>query len=358
MRKIVIAASVLLFLGILALPRVACAQYSQDFEGLNGSPSGVILTGQDLYYLPNGPGGDVDFLVYTYTGNALGIVQNPAGGNQFIAGTGPGDAGVHYARAQRNVGFGANLVYTLWYDFCGIYSGAPPGSNNLGSFSLRQAANTVHINLFTWVDPNNPTQINSTYVYYDVNGVQSPIPGTPPGPEWSNMMPNHWYRCRTVIDLFANQIIEVGIRDLSGGNEAVYDPTGWYLIGGGSGFSPPDAIRFFGGGGTPGNTTAWDNMIAEELAAQGACCAPDGTCTITSQSGCQGQYQGDGTTCSPNPCPPPTGACCAPDGSCTETTQVDCHGQYLGDGTSCSPNPCTPVPTKTTTWGSIKNQYH
>lgn len=319
MRRIVSGFAALAFIGVLALP--AAADYSQDYDGLVGSPTGVVLTDQDGYYLPNGPSQDVDFMVYTYAGNILGINQNPEGGTQFIAGTGPGD-GTHYARAQRNVTFGSG-VYTIWYDFCGIFQGTPPGSNNLGSYSMRQGANTEQISLFTWVDPNNPVAINATYVPYDANNVQFPIPGTPPGPEWANLTPNHWYRFRMVVDLNLNLITEVGIRDLSGGNEAVYDPDGWYLYGGAnpSGL-PPDAIRFFGGGGGPGNTTAWDNAVVE-----------------------YGQ-------------PPVTGACCAPDGSCTVTTQTDCQGEYMGDGTTCQPNPCTPVPVQQSSWGSIKNQFH
>jgi hypothetical protein len=261
MKKTVSAPLALAFIGILVLAPAATAQgYTQNFDGLNGSPAGVVLTGQDDYYLPTGPPSDVDFLVYTYAGNALGIVQNPEGGTQFIGGTGPG--GGAYARAQRNV-FIDTGIWEAVYDFCGIYTGAPPGSNNLGSFSMRQGANTVHINLLTWVDPNNPVAINATYVYYDQNNVQSPIPGTPPGPEWANLLPNHWYRARTVMDIDLNQIIEVGIRDLSGGEEAVFFPTGWYLYGGDSPLGPPDAFRWFGGGGTAGNSTAWDNALIQ-----------------------------------------------------------------------------------------------
>lgn len=318
MRRIVSACAALAVLGILAVP--VMAQYTQDFETLNASAGGVVLTGQDGYYLPNGPSSDVDFKAYTYAGNVLGIVQNPEGGAQFIAGTGPGD-GVLYARAQRNVSFGFG-VWDVFYDFCGVLTGPPPSSNNLGSFSMRQGANTTHINLFTWVDPNNPTAINSTYVPYDVNGAQFPIPGDPPGPEWANLLPNHWYRCRTVVDLDANQIIQVGIRDLSGGPEALYTPTGWYLFGGAVPQGPPDAIRWFGGGGGPGqNTTAWDNaVVVQGTVAEGACCLAGGECIISS----------------------PT----------------ECQGQYMGDGTVCVPNPCEGVPVDRTTWGAIKNKYH
>jgi hypothetical protein len=259
MRNNVSVSAALVCIGVLALPLAATAQYSQDFEGLIAAPSGVILTGQDDYFLPNGPPGDADFMCYTYAGNSLGIVQNPQGGEQFIAGTGPG-GGSTYARAQRDVTFGFG-IWEIWYDFCAIYTGAPPGSNNIGSMSMRQAGNTVHINLLTWVDPNSPTAVNSTYVYYDANNVQSPTPGTPPGPEWTNLLPNHWYRARTVCDLDQNLIIQIGIRDLSGGSETLYNPTGWYLYGGASPTAQPDGIRWFGGGSGAGNTTAWDNAF-------------------------------------------------------------------------------------------------
>lgn len=312
------AFSVLLFIAILALAPAASAQYSQDFDGLNASPTGVVLTGQDGYYLPNGPPGDVDFLVYTYAGNALGIDPNPQGGTQFIAGTGPG--GTTYARAQRavNLGFG---VWEAVYDFCGLYTGAPPGTNNIGSFSMRLSTNTVHINLFTWVDLNNPTTINSTYVYYDQNSTQSPIPGTPPGPAWSNLQVNHWYRCRTVFDFDQNLIIEVAIRDLSGGPEAVYFPTNWYLYGGANPVGLPDAFRFFGGGGGAGNTTAWDNALIQ----------PQAT---------------------------PEGACCLDNGDCVITPPDQCAGDYQGNGSDCEPNPCPPIPVEQSTWGRIKNRFH
>lgn len=78
----------------------------------------------------------------------------------------------------------------------------------------------------------------------------------------------------------------------------------------------------------------------------GACCLSDGTCVVTTAAGCAGQggtYQGDGSSCSPNPCPQPTGACCLIDGTCLVTTAASCAGQggtYQGDATSCMPDPC------------------
>lgn len=312
---------VLACFGVLPFSLPAIADYSQDFEGLDASAAGVILTGQDDYYLPNGPPGDTDFMCYTYAGNALGIVQNPEGGAQFIGGTGPGNS--VYARAERSVTFGYSGIWEIWYDFCGIYSGSPPGSNNIGSMSMRLETSTVHINLLTWVDPNSPTLINSTYVYYDANNVQSPIPGTPPGPEWSNLDPNHWYRARTVIDLDLNMIIEVGIRDLSGGTEAVYNPSEWYLYGGYISQGPPDAIRWFGGGGTAGNSTAWDNAyIREQVPVMAACCLGE-VCQLVTEPECQ-----------------------------------ELGGIFHPEWDSCGPpNPCESTPANSESWGAIKNRF-
>ena len=73
----------------------------------------------------------------------------------------------------------------------------------------------------------------------------------------------------------------------------------------------------------------------------GACCLPGGVCSILSQSQCTAQggvYQGNNTTCSPNPCIIEDGACCMPNGTCVELTQAQCiaqGGNYQGDETDC-----------------------
>jgi hypothetical protein len=79
--------------------------------------------------------------------------------------------------------------------------------------------------------------------------------------------------------------------------------------------------------------------------ATGACCATDGSCTVTTQANCvsPGAWQGEGTNCTPNLCPPPTGSCCAPDGSCAVTLQAACTGAWTMFGV-CVPNAC-PQPT-------------
>lgn len=82
----------------------------------------------------------------------------------------------------------------------------------------------------------------------------------------------------------------------------------------------------------------------------GACCAVDGTCSVVASPGasCAGSWQGNGTTCAPNPCPQPTGACCLPTATatCVEDTQHECEeegGTFLGTQASCDDAECPVV---------------
>ena len=82
----------------------------------------------------------------------------------------------------------------------------------------------------------------------------------------------------------------------------------------------------------------------------GACCQGP-ACSLQTQTAClalPGAYQGNGTTCSPNPCFVPTGACCANNGTCTEVSQASCTGSggtYQGDGATCGGTYCPIVLT-------------
>lgn len=81
----------------------------------------------------------------------------------------------------------------------------------------------------------------------------------------------------------------------------------------------------------------------------GACCLPDGTCGFLNEAGCDvagGDFRGAGSTCDPNPCPPPVGACCFRNASCRVLTGPHCvslRGTFIGPDTDCDPNPCPPV---------------
>ncbi len=82
----------------------------------------------------------------------------------------------------------------------------------------------------------------------------------------------------------------------------------------------------------------------------GACCnAGTGVCTASSlgAAGCASGtvYQGNGTSCTVNPCPqPPTGACClANTQTCVETSSAACTqqgGTYQGNNSTCAASPC------------------
>lgn len=357
-------------LGAIALlfcaASIASAQYETGFENISGSPSGVVLTGQDGYYIPSGTT-SIDFNCYTYSGNALGYVQNPDGGSQFISGVGPGNG--TFARAQRDIDYIFDPgVWKFEYDMACQFLLTGVSTNNIGSFSVRFSnANNLnaYIHLASWVDPNNPTSFNFFYLAYDAAGTQFAAPGLSPGPGWEGLSLNHWYRLWTTVDLASNLITEVGIIDLTTGIQNTASPSQWYLYGGsaGSGGYLPEAHRFFAGGGSDGNTTAWDNLHIIPGGVLGACCFQDHSCMILDAATCAaygGVYQGDATVCDPNPClPVATGACCV-GAECTIQTQDECRtmgGSYLGDGSTCDPNPCV-VPIKVTTWGSLKGKFH
>ncbi|UCE87149.1 MAG: multicopper oxidase domain-containing protein, partial [Deltaproteobacteria bacterium] len=84
--------------------------------------------------------------------------------------------------------------------------------------------------------------------------------------------------------------------------------------------------------------------------ATGACCSEAGTCSVVPDPGtsCDGTYQGEGSACTPNPCPPPIGACCLPtaDAQCIEVEQASCTasgGTYQGALTECVDIQCPVV---------------
>lgn len=106
-------------------------------------------------------------------------------------------------------------------------------------------------------------------------------------------------------------------------------------------FNPTD-VRTGGGGsgGTPPPPTT-----------SGACCPTEGDCFISTQTICEdggGTYQGDGTTCDPDPCPtmPPCNGCgfFNPDDGKTYLTKTYSYSEdtsaCIADGTCCSTIGC------------------
>ncbi len=93
-----------------------------------------------------------------------------------------------------------------------------------------------------------------------------------------------------------------------------------------------------------------NSVCVGETCPMGACC--DGqTCDVTLPERCKppSTYEGDGTTCDPNPCAiQPTGACCDASNACTDETQADCAasgGRFLGSVASCDASPDNPCET-------------
>ncbi|MFN0133237.1 MAG: GC-type dockerin domain-anchored protein [Phycisphaerales bacterium] len=248
---------------VLALLMIAVpvrADLSASFESppYSGSPAGVPLPPQELWYQP--VPGSADFDVYTYAGNVLLLPPNPTGAAQFIGGRSLG--GTQQARAQLDHNFGSSSRWTISWDFCARFDGVLPATQNLGGFSLQPNATRDFNALYTWVDPNAAAAFNSGFIVYDAAGVQAPAPGLSAGPEWQNLQKNHWYRQTVTIDYATNRVVEVTIADLTvGGPTASARPTGWFLGGGSApGLPVPTAIRTFAGGASAGNITGFDNI--------------------------------------------------------------------------------------------------
>ena len=76
----------------------------------------------------------------------------------------------------------------------------------------------------------------------------------------------------------------------------------------------------------------------------GACCVIGGGCTLVFNAAqCNGNFQGQGTTCSPTPCPAIDGACCLPSGGCVIADSNTCElagGIFQGVGTPCLTGSC------------------
>ncbi|HVP10962.1 MAG TPA: dockerin type I domain-containing protein [Phycisphaerae bacterium] len=115
---------------------------------------------------------------------------------------------------------------------------------------------------------------------------------------------------------------------------ASFGPPFWNLVQGNTDKCPPDtppwhsrrdlAFLLYGG----------DDVT-------GSCCHDDGTCTVTIQPACNGQWTLSGV-CDPNPCPPAGSCCDLVTGACTIKIEAACTGAWTLGGV-CTPNPCPPT---------------
>lgn len=307
-------------IALLVVGQVASAQYTSDFEkGLyTGSAGGTVITGQDAFYIPVVD--SQDGLVYTYTGNALGLPQNPNGGSQFAGVTGGAPAlPVPFARAQRDISYGdgggggdsdccidngtpgcddpdcqqavcdfdpfccdstwddicaghaADLcgdlcgvggggIWTVSFDIATTFVGKLPSAQNIGSFSTQLFPNAAtFIALARWTDPATAANWNADYVWFNAAGTQLTEQVDDPG--FQNLEIDHWYRWSTTFDLDTNQITEVTLTDLTTNTTVTHNPVDKYLWGGAAGAPAPNGFRFFAGAATvEGNAIGFDNV--------------------------------------------------------------------------------------------------
>ncbi len=330
-----------------ALALCAAAQAQLDVGGFE-APAYVLgpLTdadipptgsGQNGWYLPVALSTPCD--VELYGSDVWGFSLNPDGCSQFITGRNNG-ASPQFARAQHDVTFTAADRWTICFDLNPQFTGTPGEANDfLGSVSLQPSAAAVYFQtLYTWVDLLNPTNFDANMVYWDAAGVQVPLPGVPPGPEWTNLNANGWYRQSITIDFGTNQILSTSITDLATNVTTTVDTgaLGWYMTGGASPTLPrPTAFRFFTGGGSgagpAGNTIAWDNLriaIGDECGALPQCPSTCDPCDTDCNGTVNGQDIDDfinilngGPGCSP----------CAADADGNGST----NGQDIDDFIAC-----------------------
>ncbi len=248
---LIAAASV--FVGLPAHAQVL----SFEPPGFAGSAGGTPLAGQNGWATV--PGAAVPFNVYTYAGHAFGFSANPVGAAQCIAGRAAGNN----ASAQLAINFAGGSLWRITFDIAVKFDGTLPAGGNPGSFSLQPTATSQSFRtLNRWTDAATADTWIAGYNIFDSAGTL--INSAEAGPEWTDLLPNRWYRQSTLIDFNTNRVVEVSIIDLHSGDTATVLPVEWYLEGGAApGLPRPTAIRCNINGA--GNTVAWDNIRIEQV---------------------------------------------------------------------------------------------
>lgn len=259
---------------IVATILVAGAAASADLmEGFSASmfTAGQPAAGTNGWYRP-GVAGSIDGLVQRNGANPQNVVANPKGGN--LVHIGRSEGGTSFARTQKDHDFGTQDQWELSWDFACAYDGTTPSAINLASFSpnhatLGSGAFRGFIALNNFTDVNNPSagwkaEIN----VFDSAGLA--LNNQSPGAAFTNLAYNHWYRQFVTVDFGTNQVLSVGIQDLSSGVKTVATPSGWYMNGGTSTALPrAAAVRMFTGGSL-GNIAAWDRIRVGSVPAPSA----------------------------------------------------------------------------------------
>lgn len=268
---------------LLALAGTAAAQpYSQDFEGLSASTTGVSLTmpPQDAFYIPP-VAGSTDTFAFTYAGNTLNFAANPFGGDHFAA------SNLVTARAQRDMTWPVSRM-SFYYDFAAQNNGTQV--NNIGSFSAQPhivpVTHRTFIILANYAVPAVPGKYNINYIGFDGAGTIDPGVGRL---LWTDLDVNTWYRLVTHVDFSTNQITKVAVTNLTTGARADASPVGLYLGGGSAPAVPlPTGFRMFNN--QVSNASGYDNVTFCECACNYDTLTGVGVCDIFDFLGFQNRF--------------------------------------------------------------------
>jgi hypothetical protein len=225
-------------MAVTALCAVGFAQFSDNFESETGSATGTLITngfgggGQNGWYNPIS--GSLDESVFTYAGNALGIINNATGANQFV-GAASANAATPY-RAQHALTLTNTGIWSMSVDFNFNFTGAPPVANNLGSISLQPSAtNNAFQTLYAYNNSSlaNPTGYRALFGFAGAGGGSLTLQTDPNDANWDNLVFGHWYHQTLTWDAAANQIIGTTLQDMTA-NGTIFsqNPTDWFLTGG------------------------------------------------------------------------------------------------------------------------------
>lgn len=251
---------------VAGLCAVSFGQFSDNFESLSASGTGTMISGQNGWYLAP-VAGSVDGSVFTYSGNTPGFVNNASGGNNFAGGSSV--SGTTPIRMQHAVTFANTGLWVMSVDFNFAFSGAPPVANNLGSVSLQPSTTNNAFQTLYAYDNNslgNPTGYRALFGFAGATGGALVLQTAPTGPQWDNLVFNHWYRQTVTWDAAANQIVETTLTDMTaGGPTATFNPTDWFLSGGQNNVlaqALATDVRLFVSGGNANSTNfgGYDNF--------------------------------------------------------------------------------------------------
>jgi hypothetical protein len=257
--------------GAAALCAFSFGQFSDNFESDTASASGTLLTtgfgggGQNGWYNP--VSGSLDESVYTYAGNALGIVNNATGGNNFL-GAASANAATPY-RAQHAVTLTSSGVWVMSVDFNFNFTGAPPVSNNLGSISLQPSTtNNAFQTLYAYNNNNlaSPTGYRALFGFAGAGGGALTLQTDPSDANWDNLVFGHWYHQTVTWDAAANAITNTTLQDMTAGGPLLsQSPTGWFLTGGqnnalGQALATDTRLFISGGNANSTNIGGYDNF--------------------------------------------------------------------------------------------------